>query len=83
MPDYDIVADRDYYFTVTAQAVSMRGDVNIDGNVNIADVTALINYLLSKNASGISLEAADCDVNGNLNITDVTTLINYLLSRHW
>ena len=46
LPDYDIVADRDYYFTVTAQTVAMRGDVDIDGMVSIADVTALINYLL-------------------------------------
>ena len=83
LPDYDIVADRDYYFTVTAQAVAMRGDVNMDGIVNISDVTDLINYLLSNDASGISLEAADCELDGKVNITDVTTLINYLLTSQW
>ena len=83
LPDYDIVADRDYYFTVTAQTVAMRGDVDIDGMVSIADVTALINYLLSGYASGISLEAADCDMDNDVNISDATTLINYLLAPQW
>ena len=83
LPDYDIVADRDYYFTVTAQSVAMRGDVDRDGQVKISDVTALINYLLSGDASGISVEAADCDLDHNIKISDVTTLINYLLSGSW
>ena len=83
LPDYDIVADRDYYFTVTAQTVAMRGDVDIDGIVSITDVTALINYLLSDDASGISVEAADCDMDNEVKISDVTTLINYLLAPQW
>ena len=61
----------------------MRGDVNCDQAVNIQDVTALINYLLSKNADGISLENADCDQSTSINISDVTALINYLLSKSW
>ena len=83
LPDYDIVADRDYYFTVTTQSVAMRGDVDMDGQVKINDVTALINYMLSGDASGISVEAADCDLDNNVKIGDVTTLINYLLSQQW
>ena len=34
-------------FPICASEKSMRGDMNWDGNVNIADVTALISYLLS------------------------------------
>ena len=60
-----------------------RGDVNGDGKVDIGDVTALINYLLSRDSDGIWLDAADCDLNSNLNINDVTALINYLLSHRW
>lgn len=59
------------------------GDVNCDGYVNISDVTALIDYLLTSNADGISLDGADCDGNGAVNISDVTALIDYLLSGHW
>ena len=61
----------------------VRGDVNDDSVVNIGDVTALINYLLTKNATGVNLDAADCDQNQNINIGDVTALINYLLSKTW
>jgi surface protein len=61
----------------------LRGDVNGDGSVNISDVTALIDYLLSGNASGINLSGADCNQDGSINISDVTALIDYLLSGTW
>jgi hypothetical protein len=61
----------------------LRGDVNLDQQVNIQDVTALINYILSKKADGISLENANCNEDDQINIQDVTTLINYILSKHW
>ena len=40
------------WMPMNAQNDAGRGDVNLDGNVNIADVTALIDYLLSGNWSG-------------------------------
>ena len=55
------------------------GDVDNDGDVNIADVTALIDYLLSGDATGINLDAADVDEDGEVNIADVTSLIDMLL----
>ena len=61
----------------------LRGDVDNNGEVKIGDVTALINYLLSGDASEINLQAADCDQNGEIKIGDVTALINYLLSGAW
>ena len=62
---------------------SMRGDVDTDGSVTIADVTTLIDYLLSGNESGIDTAAADCDLDSIVGISDVTTLIDYLLYGHW
>ena len=61
----------------------MRGNVNGDGGVNIADVTSLIDYLLSGDTSNIYLSVADCNRDGNVNIADVTSLIDYLLSGSW
>ena len=69
------------YFT--DKNAALRGDVNGDGQVKISDVTALINYLLSGDASAINLQAADCNQDGNVKIGDVTALINYLLSGTW
>ena len=69
------------YFT--EKNASLRGDVNDDGNVNIADVTALIDYLLSGDASAINQAGADCNQDGSINISDVTALIDHLLSGSW
>ena len=59
----------------------VRGDVNGDGAVNIADVTNLIDYLLG--GTRMSPAAADCNQDGQVNIGDVTHLIDYLLSGNW
>ena len=59
------------------------GDVNNDNDVTIADVTALIDYLLSGDATGLNLAAADCNNSGDVSIADVTALIDYLLSGTW
>ena len=69
------------YFT--DKNANLRGDVNGDGSVNISDVTALIDYLLSGNPSGVNVTAADCNQDSSVNISDVTSLIDYLLSGRW
>ncbi len=57
---------------------TLRGDVNIDGYVNISDVTSLINHLLG-GQDMINEVNADTNNDGKINISDVTRLINYLL----
>jgi hypothetical protein len=59
------------------------GDVNGDNHVSIADVTALIDYLLSHDASSINIDAADCNHDNSVSIADVTKLIDYLLNGTW
>ncbi len=63
-----------------AQGQSISGDVNNDGQVNISDVTLLINYVLTEDAESLNLLNADMNNDGVVNITDVTTLITYLLN---
>ena len=58
----------------------IRGDVNGDKKVNIADVTALIARVLAKDDY---TAVADCNNDGNVTIADVTLLINYVLSGRW
>jgi uncharacterized protein (DUF2141 family) len=55
----------------------LRGDVNGDGRVDVADVTALVN--LMKNGSYAS--AADLDGSGTLTTNDVTQLVNIVLRK--
>ena len=58
-------------------ATDLRGDVDGDGTVSIADVTTLIDRLL------LSVDdydaVADTDADGLVTIADVTALIDYLL----
>lgn len=61
----------------------VMGDVNNDGAVDISDVTALIDYVLTGNASAINLEAANCNLDGDVDISDVTALIAYVLTGSW
>ena len=68
---------------VIEAANALRGDVNLSKDVTIADVTALIDYLLSGDATGISLANADCNLSKDVTIADVTALIDFLLSGNW
>ena len=62
------------------QPVHLTGDVNNDGEVNIADVTDLINLLLSSGTIDADVhERADVDQDGEISIGDVTALISLIL----
>ena len=62
----------------------MRGDVNNNGVIEMDDLTALINYLLTGDTTGISVvNAAACDGNEDIAMDDLTALINYLLNSAW
>lgn len=69
---------------VGANAASrLRGDVTDNGEVDISDVTALIDYVLTGDASSLNLSGADCTLNGEIDISDVTGLIDYILKGEW
>ena len=65
---------------VEPQPEFIRGDVNGDKTVTIADVTALVNMLLRNDPM---IPAADTNLDEKMTIGDVTALINYLLSKSW
>jgi len=64
--------------------LELRGDVNRDGYVTVADVTALIDILLELPATTYMPQydyvAADFNEDGEITIKDVTALIDYLLN---
>ena len=76
-----------YIISVTeVEPQGLRGDVNNDGFVTIADVTTLINHVLMSDytdADNFNSANADCNKDGKWNISDVTALINYILSKQW
>ena len=54
-----------------------QGDVDSDGKITIADLTELLDIILSGAEAG---EAADVDADGYVNIADATKLIDIILS---
>ena len=56
------------------------GDVNHDGEVNIADVTILIDHLLNSE-NDVCPICADVSGDGEVNIADVTALIDRILAN--
>ena len=73
------VADQWMNFFFPAEDDFILGDVNGDGQVNIGDVTALINAVLS-GTGDIDVRAADVTGDGLITVADVTMLINMVLS---
>ncbi len=54
------------------------GDVNGDGNVNVTDVTTLVNMILGVIPK--DMLRGDLNGDGKINVTDVTRLVNIILS---
>ena len=62
----------------TLSYLGKQGDVNVDGRVDISDVTSLVNVILQK-----AEETKTCDVNlsKSIDISDVTSLVNIILGK--
>ena len=56
------------------------GDVNGDREVNIADINAVINIILGKDASADFLRRADVNKDDEINISDVNRIIEIILN---
>ena len=82
------------YSGISAQTTSVQiyrqvkkeissGDVNKDGDVSIADITALVNILMGQDAEQVLYDhkAADVDSNGSVEAADVETLLNLILAK--
>ena len=72
---------------LTSRAMSISfisGDINMDGEVGIDDVTTLVNYLLKGSSPSVAVAEGwlltDVNKDGEVAIDDVTTLLNYLLT---
>ncbi|MDO4512161.1 MAG: dockerin type I domain-containing protein, partial [Bacteroidales bacterium] len=62
---------------LTVNGAALLGDVNGDGEVNVTDVTALVNHILG--TTQYPTAQADINADGEVNVTDVTALINIIL----
>ena len=70
----------DYYVPVP---VFVREDVNRDGEVNIADVNALIDLIMNDihEYNGDGYITGDPNADEEINIADINSLIEYILTH--
>lgn len=55
------------------------GDANSDGNLTVADMTAIAHYVLGNTPEGFSETAADANQDGQVNVADFTAVAHLLL----
>lgn len=58
---------------------TLVGDVNGDGEINVADLNALVNILLGEAADYDTTHRADVNYDSEINIADVNVLTDYIL----
>ena len=73
---HDWLVARYEWLDANIMALHVPNDVNVDGVVNIGDVTSLIGMLLGNTRQMVT---GDITGDGDINISDVTALINQLL----
>lgn len=66
--------------TVCTVKKMLRGDVNGDGVVNVADINAVVNIILGGKVSPEVLIRADVNNDGLVNISDINLLISIILN---
>ena len=72
-----VLGGLDFQFTLESGSY-IRGDANYDGDINVADVVHLVNYLFRNGPSPIPYFAGDASSDGTINVGDIVYLLNYL-----
>lgn len=73
----------DYPLDATVRVVMslLRGDADNSGVIDIADVVAVVNFILLRNPDPFNPWKADVDGSGDINIVDVTRLVKLVLAQ--
>ena len=66
---------------VSANTVSLIGDVNGDGVVDFADAIGVINYFVGKTSSPFNIDVADVDGDGVVDVADAVRIINIAIGK--
>ena len=75
------IDDITLHYYKSGVVTSVAGDVNDDGSVDVADVTALVNYVLEPSSITINTTAAELTGDSTLDVADITALIILILGE--
>jgi aminopeptidase N len=76
--DVSTGADWRTYTLTVVESDGLPGDVIPDGSVNVADLTALVDFLFGGGPAPLNPNQADVDASCTINVQDVTYLTSYL-----
>ena len=65
----------------TREAKAVLGDVNGDGDVDIADAVCIVNYVVSKPNTTFNEAAADANGDGDIDIADAVHIVNFVVGK--
>ena len=57
----------------------LKGDAHVDGQVNVTDIVAMVNYIMNKPSPRFAPEAADINMDGIVNVTDIVATVNIIM----
>ena len=57
------------------------GDVNHDGQVNVSDIMAIVNYILGSKPAIFYEEEANVNNDTAINVSDIMAIVNYILTH--
>jgi len=77
-PDHVVADSFAIHFDYAPVVWEMAGDVNSDGDINVADAVYLINYIFKGGPAPKRTSEADVDCDGDINISDAVYIINYV-----
>ena len=66
---------------VKAFIVKGDGDANGDGEVDVDDAEAIMNYLLGNPPAGFNVAAADVNGDGVVDIADAVAVLNEIMNQ--
>ena len=65
----------------TSPMESIKGDVNGDGDIDIADAVCIVNYVVGKQNAAFIEAAADVDGDGVVDIADAVRIVNLVVGK--
>jgi M6 family metalloprotease-like protein len=76
-----VVADTTIVEPVDPIPVTLMGDVDSDGQINVTDAVLIIDEILDKNPWNFNATAADVNFDSYINVTDVVLVIDHILGK--